>query len=378
MIKRLIKVISLFLILFIFSWFYYINSMNYDRIKQIKYTIVKHPEFLPKKDMSKYLSFWFSNLRADIYWLEAIQYIWWNAVSSEYKKYLFSIIDLITQLNPYFEKPYLIWQLLLPTYNDRYEDLSIEDQNINIKQAEEIGLKWISNFCDEWKIKLIKNQDNLQEIWSNPIYKNPCKTSDLAFWQWFLYYFYLKQPKDSADFYKIASANDDWLEWAKTMAAIMNWKSWDREKSIMMFLTLVDSLKQDNKSCEIFSSELQKVSYLTFREQIPLSWEVIKNIDKLREENFSFNKEDDKKSILLDDCSNYINKAVRELNLAYIEQANKKYFQDKKINAKDAKILFDQWYLDYLPVDFQQYDDYGIIYFFNEDNWNFDYKMGEY
>ncbi len=375
--ERIYKVIFLFLIILLLFWFYQINNNNYLKIQEIKQTIVNHPEFLPKKDIAKYTSFWFANLRADIYWLEAIQYIWWNAVNSEYKKYLYSMIDLITELNPYFEKPYLIWQLLLPTYNERYEKLSKEEQKNNIIQWEKIWLKWISNFCDEKKINLIKKEDDLQKIWNDPIYKNPCKTASLPFWQWFLYYFYLKDPKSAANFYKIASANEDWLEWAKIMSAVMNWKSWDREKSIMMFLTLASSMEDKSGNCKIFSDELQNISYLTFREQKPLTWEIVKNIDIYRQKLFPFNFKDEE-NLLKDSCSNYINKAVRELNLAYIEDWNKKYLKDKLKNAKNAKILFDNWYIKYLPIDFQQYDDYWIIYVFNDETWNFDYEMWTY
>lgn len=105
----------------------FINETNYKIIKEQKRNIVNHPGLLPKKEILKYTSFGFSNLRADLYWLEAIQYIWSNAVSSEYKKYLFSMIDIITELNPYFENPYLIGQLLLPNYNERYEKLGKKD-----------------------------------------------------------------------------------------------------------------------------------------------------------------------------------------------------------------------------------------------------------
>jgi len=38
------------------------------------------------------------------------------------------MIDLITELNPYFEHPYSIGQLLLPSHNERYENLSKEQQ----------------------------------------------------------------------------------------------------------------------------------------------------------------------------------------------------------------------------------------------------------
>jgi hypothetical protein len=62
-------------------------------------------------------------------------------VSSEYKKYLFSIIHLVTDLNPYFEKPYVIAQLLLPDYNPQYEDINEEQQEAYIQQAIEISEK---------------------------------------------------------------------------------------------------------------------------------------------------------------------------------------------------------------------------------------------
>jgi len=40
---------------------------------------------------------------------------------------LYHITDLVTELNPYFEHPYLVAQLLLPSYNERYEKLEEKD-----------------------------------------------------------------------------------------------------------------------------------------------------------------------------------------------------------------------------------------------------------
>jgi len=374
--KRIINLVILFLVFLSFWWFYFVNEKNYLKLKELKQNLINHPEFLPKKDIAKYSSFWFSNLKADIYWLEAIQYIGWNVIWGEYKKYLFVLLDLITELNPYFEKPYTIGQLLLPNYNERYENLSKEAQLKNIKQAEIIWLKWIRNFCDEKKINLIKEQNDLQKIWSDNKYKNPCKSANIAFWQAFLYYFYLHDTSKSAEFYKIASANEDSLSWAWIMAAIMSWKSWNREKSIMMFLTLANRETDDN--CSMFSKELEKISYMVFRQWYKLNWKIIKNIEDLRKENFKFEENEEQKIISWDNCGNYINKAIRELNLAYIEEANKKYFEKTAKNASNAKELFDNWFLEFLPTDFQQYKDYGIIYVYNDETWNFDYKMWKY
>jgi hypothetical protein len=42
------------------------------------------------------------------------------------------MIDLITHLNPYFEHPYNIGQLLLPDYNANYENQTEATQQKNI------------------------------------------------------------------------------------------------------------------------------------------------------------------------------------------------------------------------------------------------------
>lgn len=379
--QRILNVIFLFLFFLIFWSFYYINSLNYKILEKIEYEIVKHPELIPNKNIAKNTSFWYSNLKADIYWLETIQYIGSNAISSEYKKYLYEMLDIITELNPYFEKPYIIWQLLLPNYNDRYENLSDEKQNENILQWEKIWLKWIKNFCDTKKIELIKNEVDLKKIWSNKEFKNPCKSFDIPFWMGYIYYYYLKDPIKASLYYKIASANENALEWSKIMAAIMSWKWWDREKSIMMFLILSDNSTEKDKDwakCRDFSKELQKISYWTFRANIPLTWDIIKEVNTIRENNFKFISEDENKIINWDNCYNYINKAVRELNLAYLDIANNNFYKDKKYFAWSPNELFENKYINYIPKDFQQYKTHWIIYYFNLEYKYFDYKMLNY
>lgn len=373
-----IKNVIFIAIFFLILWgFYYVNDKNYLKLKEAKSVIVSHPELLPKKEFAKYTSFWYSNLRADIYWLEAVQYIWSNAISSEYKKYLYKVLDLITELNPYFEKPYSIWQLLLPNYNERYESLTKEEIEQLNTQARKIWEKWIKNFCDETKIKKIIETNDLQKIWTDKSLQNPCKSQDIPFSQAFLEYYYLKDTKSSANYYKIASAQSDALPWSRVMAAIMNWKSWNREISIMMFLSIAAKEKQTEK-CTAFSQELQNLSYAVFHENVKLDEKTIKEIEKLRNQYFVFDKEAEKKALENEKCDNYINKAVREFNLYYIDQANKQYFKDNKQNAIDAKELFDKWYIKFLPTDFQQYWDYWIIYKYNNDLKTFDYEMWNY
>lgn len=360
--------------------FYQVNSLNYNKHIEIKRSFINHPENLPTKETALNSSFWFKNLRADIYRLEAIQYIWWNAIWSEYKKYLFAMMDLITELNPYFEHPYSIGQLLLPSYNERYEKLSEEEQQKNMDQAVELWLKWIKNFCDPTKIELIKNEDNLQKIWTDEKYKNPCSEYNIPYYLAYVYYYYKNDPKNAATYYKVASAIDDSMSWAKVMAAIMAWKWWNREKSYFMFLNIAKFIEKEDEECLKFASDLEQVwAEIFINKRVPLSWEILKNIETSRAKIFWKFDEKVEEEILSDTkCWNYTNKAIRELNLEFIERANKVYEEKFWVPSLDAEELFEKGYMDYLPIDFQQYKDYWIIYKYNTAIWNYDYEMWNY
>ena len=67
------KITTILIVFTSFVWFYYLSDLNYNKIHDLKYSFVKHPEFLPTKEFSKNTSFWFSNLKADTFWLQAIQ-----------------------------------------------------------------------------------------------------------------------------------------------------------------------------------------------------------------------------------------------------------------------------------------------------------------
>lgn len=374
------KIITTIILTLTIISFYKINEINYSKHIEIKRSFIKHPENLSTKETALASSFWFKNLKADIYWLETIQYIWWNAFGSEYKKYLYQIIDLVTELNPYFEHPYSIGQLLLPSYNQRYENLSDDEQKRNINEAISLWLKWIKNFCDPTKIDLIKNENNLQIIWTEDKYKNPCSEYNIPYYLAYIYYYYDNNPTEAAQYYKIASAIESWLSWSRIMAAIMSWKWWDREKSYFMFLNIAKFVETEDKACLEFASNLEKIwAEIFINKSVDLNWDFLKKVVELREKVFWEFSEEKEDEILSDiKCWNYLNKAIRELNLEYIERADKIFEKEKWYPSTDAKELFDEWFMEYLPIDFQQYEDHWIIYEYNDDTWNYDYKMWYY
>lgn len=374
MLKKIIVIV--FITIWLFS-FFKINETNYLKHIEIKEQLINHPENLPKKSIAKATAFWFENVKADIYWIETIQYIGSNAFHGEYKKYLFSILDLVTELNPYFEKPYIVWQLLLPSYQKQYELINEEEQKIHTNEAIEIWLKWVKNFCDPEKIELINNENNLLKIWNTEIYSDPCLSYKIPYYLAYVYFFYKNDPINSARYYKISSANKDSVEWAKTMAAIMQWKWGNREKSFFMFLNLAKFIEPENEVCNIFWDELESIWVdLFLTKKLKINGDFLKKIESIRKEVFS---NIDQKELIDDSkCTNYINKAIRELNLDYIEKANNKFFNETWSNSFDAMELFKKWYLDYLPTDFQQDEDMWIIYKFNTNTNHYDYDMWRY
>jgi len=363
--KKLFIIISLILII---AWFYKINENNYKTIRKIKLNTINHPEWLPKKNIAKITSFWFSNVKADYYWLETIQYIWANAIKSEYKKYLYKMLDLITELNPYFYHPYKIWLLLLPNYNKRYENLTEKKQEEYKNQAIKIWLKWIKNTCNTKKLELIKKEDNLKKLWTEEKYKNPCKDYLIPYYLAFDYYFYKNNPKKSAYYYKVASANTDSLEWAKILAAIMKSKAWERQKAFFMFINMaIANWKENkNKACYNFANKLNNIWYSIFSWKIAFDWKILKELDSLRKLLKTNKKEKD------DTCPNYVNKSIRVLNLAYLDLANKAYYKKFQKYAQTPQELKKANFINYIPKDYQVEDKQYIEYYFNKKLWVFD------
>lgn len=371
------SLLIIFIVALSLLFFYKVNDINYEKHNEIKKTLVNHPENLPKKDFAKATSFWFKNLKADYYWLKTVQYIWAYAYHSEYKKYLYQMADLITELNPYFESPYRVGMLLLPAYEPMYEYITEEQNNVHIDDAEKLWLKALNNFCDSKKLKLVAWEEDLIKIWNNKEYKDPCLSYSMPFYLAYIYFYYKNNPLEASKYYKIASACSDAPDWAKILSAIMTWKWWNREKSFFMFLTMASSQGKDDEVCKIVWDKLYNLGVWVFNTwEIELNWDILKDINNLR--NKAFGIENENTALKATECWTNINKAVRELNLEYIERAYKKYKLTNSEPIYTAKDLYDKKYIDYLPKDYQQFKDYWIIYFLNKYTWNFDYMLWNY
>lgn len=362
--------------------FYIQNTQNYELHKQIRLDVIEHPEKLPTSNTAIISSFGNRKLLADFYWMQTIQYIGWNVISGEYKRYLYSLMDLITDIDPHFTDPYITGQLLLPASNARYEDFNYDEVHKNIKEGEQLWLKGIERFCDQEKVNSIMNEENLREIIENESYRNPCKEYKIPYYLAYIYHFHLNDSYNSSQYYKVVSAQEDAPEGAKTLAAIMLGKSGEREKSTHMFLSLAQSLSSNDEACNIVSQELWRTyNYITL-ENKPITWELIQTLQTvLGEIHPDIGSGDTSKLSDDTECVSFLAKAVREINLLYLDRADAAYIKDHPLeeSAHTPEKLLETGYITFNPKDYQQveWENFGIVYRYNPESRRFDYEMWE-
>lgn len=207
----------------------------------------------------------------------------------------------------------------------------------------------------------------------------------IPYYMGYIYYFLENNPAQSARYYKIASAHSDGTpEFARTMYAIMSGKSGDREKSAYLFLSLALS---DDPSSEC-SQAVNEIRILLGRYSFG---ELTKNPAYLKALNESFQaiakntlekqgQSTTEENITANTCLSSLGKVVREHNLAYIETGDMTYREQNGRSAKNAQILKEAGYIDYLPQDFQRNggDNFEVIYFYNDKTKSWDYRRGAY
>lgn len=354
--------------------------MNYIHQKNIEMQIITQPDGIPTSQVAQITSFWFMNVMADIYWLKTIQYIWENVLNGEYKKYIAIMINLITDMNPYFEAPYIIGQLVIPTSSGSYDDTTDSANFKDYQDAKNLWLKWVSNFCDSDKLALIQEENNLAEIINNEKYSNPCKSYKIPYYLAFIYYFYLKENTNAANYYKVVAAQKDAPKWARMLAAIMQWKWGEREKSLSMFLSLAENTSSQWEACSMLTEEIKWAYNYISKEKLEITGAFIEDIQNASIKYLPQLSENNEKQALEDaGCTNFLAKSIREINLMYLENADIKYINDNpsEVSAMTPEKLLENWYITFIPTDYQQYEDenYGIVYRYSSAIGRFDYEM---
>ncbi len=379
------KAIAVLLITVLGGWFFLWDATTVARVAHVRVRdgFVRHPEFIPDASYVKLVSSGFDSLLADLYWLSSIQYIGANVLEAEYKKYLYQLLNLVTDLDERFDYPYELGLLLLPSYNTRYEHFTEDERKFNVDQAVELGKKGLRRSCDAVKVRRILDEEDLERVLTSPELANPCRNPMIPYYLGYVEYWNRKDAKASSDYYKLAAANSDAPKGARIMSAIMRGKSGDRYKAILMFLSIAETLaveQPDAANCGKFAEELRNVVSEPFQKGIPLPGKFLSDVDAVRKGILAELGEDGADVEIGEThmkCSTYLNKAVRELNLRYVEERDRDFAERTGRTVKDAKELFDAGGMDYLPKDFQTIDETTDIIYVKEDG-HWDYSAGRY
>ncbi len=285
MLKQLTITGLIFSIIGLSLWgFYTVNTgQNYQTHRKIRQSIVDHPEFIPTAESVKIGSVGMQTLVADFYWLGAIQYIGSNAISADYKAYLGAMLELVTDLSPHFTYPYQIGLLLLPETNERYEKTTKQEQKKHVQEAIHLGEKGITQNCDLRKIEQIRKEYDLQKLFNNPALANPCTDPMIPYYLAYASYWNNNNPEQASFWYKVAGVHDTGPKGSQIMSAIMQGKTGNREKAIIMFLSLAENIDPNEKGlCRQLTGELRNLLTPAFANGAKLTPEFLKQVEKAR------------------------------------------------------------------------------------------------
>ena len=209
---------------------------------------------------------------ADLIWISSIQYVW-SVMRSTDMPYLYGMLDNLTNLSPYWSYPYFFWELIIPISKVMYQDFPLEKKKQSRINAVKLGEKWIFFTCDKYKVEKIINLPLDQfykavfthtwKLWNDLI--KPCidyqVPSQWAFDRWF----FLQDSEKAAQWYKIASFDPEVPKATPTLVAIVLWRTWKHEKSMLVwfnqYLTVLNSIKNKNfneKTIKFYQQKLEE------------------------------------------------------------------------------------------------------------------------
>ena len=224
---------------------------------------------------------------------------------------------------------------------------------------------------------------NLDELLSKQDLKEPCTDAMIPYYLAYVSYWNNNDPKEASLWYRVTSMHEAAPRGARIMSAIMQGKTGNREKAIIMFLSLAEEMSPDEKSlCHVATNELKNLLVPAFEKGAKLTPDFLRQVEQVRaatKKSLGEKQEEIEKTDISSYCSSYFDKSVREMNLAFIQEADARYFADKKKHARNAKELLEKGYINYLPHDYQKGNgDYEVIYVYNEKTQGWDFEMGEY
>ncbi len=231
-------------------------SLGYEKHDREEFQRVQHPEFIPSETFIRLSSAGHEQTVADMYWLQTIQYIGTHVIGGEYKRHLFAMADLVTDLSPRLVIAYTLPQTLLPNVNVGREAIDEGRQERHIDQSIALGEKGTANTCDPEKLENIRISDSIAGAVDDPDRRNPCDSYRIPALLGYTYYFYREDFERAITAYKIASAHDDAPFGIRTLASTLSARTGEYEGAARMLLDLSVRSHLDAPMCARAAAEL--------------------------------------------------------------------------------------------------------------------------
>lgn len=285
----------------------YLQESEYRRL---------HPEFLPSPILVKAFDMGHSSTYASLLWIEFIQYLSHNLKDSEYLSFSNIILKQITDLHPYFIRPYELSLILSPFGNT--EDTNIEQKNKNQQHSEEaikLWKKWMELLCDPSILDEIKTRNITEDLLNDPTTKNPCHTGLLPYYIGFVISQIWNNKIEASDYYKIASAQEDAPPASKILWILALSNDGDYMASALNFWLLwSNGYDTEPFVCKSMSEKL--IQDISQKRELNSEW--IEELEKNEQKLHTWIDHSDPLGNTKDNCISMVEKSIKYVYLAYI------------------------------------------------------------
>jgi hypothetical protein len=283
-----------------------------------------HPEILPSADSIKMVDVGHHNTYADTMWIQFIQFVWDNAGNGEYLNFSHGILKTITELNPYFARPYEIDLLFTPTLFPGTTQEELEKEKKFFYRSIEHGKLGMQTFCDAKKIQAIDAIPIGPELWKRDDLKNPCGSAGMIpYYIALIYGNTLKEWILAERFYKIASMHStDVPESSKFLGMLARSSDGDyRDSATTFFLTGQGGYDVDPYVCQKVSQSVAQ-DLLRKRKLTPEWMESLWKVEySLQETRDTKNPE----SLSAINCVDSFRRGLKQLYIAYVDERARPY-----------------------------------------------------
>lgn len=246
----------------------------------------------------------------DLIWISSIQFVWW-ATEIWRSQNLYRILDNLTNLSYYWKYPYIFWQIMIP-HLKKAEDATLLQKQQSRNESVFLWEKAMKFLCDMNKVNKIKSLNvpefysTLNNLLEKQKYINPCETYEIPNYLWFNYYYFIWDPENSSNNYKVASFSHNSPKAVPWMVAVVSGRLWKYLTSSQIWFTR-------------FYSDLEKLK----------SWVSSKEAE-----------------LLENDIKDSLKKSVFEFQLYILDQASWMYTWDSKTCFHDYNCLLKEWLIE--------------------------------